>query len=65
MRPHAARRRACASEGDRPKPAISVESVGSYRGRLMEKLGLTSRGEIVRFTLHQGWLNEEWSADTF
>jgi DNA-binding NarL/FixJ family response regulator len=35
---------------------ISVKSVETYRGRVMEKLGLTTRAELVRFALECGFL---------
>jgi len=36
--------------------SISVKTVETYKTRLMEKLDLHSRVEIVRYALHQGWL---------
>ena len=36
--------------------AVSTKSVETYKARCMEKLGLTSRVEIVRFALQEGWL---------
>ena len=36
--------------------AISVRTVETYKTRLMEKLDLHSRVDIVRYALHQGWL---------
>jgi DNA-binding NarL/FixJ family response regulator len=36
--------------------AISVKTVETYKTRLMEKLDLHSRVDIVRYALHQGWL---------
>lgn len=38
---------------------ISVKTVETHRERLMNKLDLHSRADLVRFALHQGWLNEE------
>lgn len=38
------------------KLGISVKTVETYKSRLMEKLGLHSRTELVRYALHQGWL---------
>jgi len=38
---------------------VSTKTVETYRARLMGKLGLTSRAAIVRFALHQGWLDED------
>lgn len=35
---------------------ISVKTVETHKARSMEKLGLHSRVEIVRFALQQGWL---------
>lgn len=35
---------------------ISVKTVETYKSRLMEKLDLHSRTELVRYALHQGWL---------
>lgn len=35
---------------------LSVKSVETYRARLMEKLGLYSRADLVRFALHCGIL---------
>ena len=37
---------------------ISVKTVETYKARSMEKLGLTSRADIVRFALRQGWLQD-------
>ncbi|WP_428304349.1 response regulator [Lacipirellula sp.] len=36
--------------------AVSTKSVETYKARCMEKLGLTSRVEIVRFAVQEGWL---------
>lgn len=38
---------------------ISVKSVETYRGRFAEKLGLTSRADIVRYALETGLLTTE------
>ena len=38
---------------------VGVRSVETYKTRLMEKLDLRSRADIVRYALHQGWLQEE------
>lgn len=38
---------------------ISVRTVETYKVRLMEKLNLHSRAEVVRYALLQGWLHEE------
>ena len=37
---------------------ISVKTVETYRARLAEKLQLTSRTEIVRYAVRQGWLQD-------
>ena len=37
---------------------ISVKTVETYRARLVEKLQLSSRSEIVRYALRRGWLQE-------
>jgi DNA-binding NarL/FixJ family response regulator len=37
---------------------ISVKTVETYKVRLSEKLELKSRTEIVRYAVHQGWLQE-------
>jgi len=37
---------------------ISVKTVETYKVRLMEKLGLRSRADIVRYALRQGWLQD-------
>lgn len=37
---------------------ISVKTVETYKTRLMEKLELHSRAEIVRYAVRQGWLQE-------
>ena len=37
---------------------LSVKTVETYKARAMEKLGLDSRVEIVRYALRQGWLQE-------
>jgi DNA-binding NarL/FixJ family response regulator len=41
------------------KLQISVKTVETYKVRLMEKLGLRSRADIIRHALRQGWLQEE------
>ena len=38
---------------------ISVKTVDTYKLRLMEKLNLRSRTDIVRYALHQGFLQDE------
>jgi DNA-binding NarL/FixJ family response regulator len=35
---------------------LSVKTVETYRARAMEKLGLQSRAELVRYAVQQGWL---------
>jgi DNA-binding NarL/FixJ family response regulator len=37
---------------------LSVKTVETYRARAMEKLGLRSRSELVRYAVQQGWLRE-------
>jgi DNA-binding NarL/FixJ family response regulator len=37
---------------------LSVKTVETYRARAMEKLGLQSRAELVRYAFHQGWLQD-------
>ena len=36
---------------------LSVKTVESYRGRLMEKLGLKNRADLTRFAIEHGLLN--------
>ncbi len=36
---------------------LSIKTVESYRARLMEKLGLTSRADLTRFAVEQGLLS--------
>lgn len=36
---------------------LSVKTVESHKSNFMQKLGLRSRAEIVRYALDQGWLN--------
>jgi len=38
--------------------SLSVKTVETHKGNLMEKLDLKSRVEIVRYALRQGWLRE-------
>lgn len=38
---------------------VGVKTVETYRGRLAEKLGLTSRADIVRYALETGLLTSE------
>jgi DNA-binding NarL/FixJ family response regulator len=35
---------------------ITVKTVETHKANLMQKLGITSRAEMVRFALSQGWL---------
>lgn len=37
---------------------LSVKTVETYKARAMEKLGLTSRVELVRYAAAHGWLNQ-------
>ena len=37
---------------------ISVKTVESHKSNILEKLGLKSRVEVVRYALRQGWLRE-------
>lgn len=37
---------------------ISVKTVETYQARCMEKLGLGSRVDIVRYAARRGWLTE-------
>lgn len=36
---------------------LSVKTVETYRARAMEKLGIDSRAELVRYALEHGWLH--------
>jgi DNA-binding NarL/FixJ family response regulator len=38
---------------------ISVKTVETHKSNFMEKLGLRSRAEIVRYALSQGWLQDK------
>ena len=38
---------------------VSVKTVETYRYRAGEKLGLSSRAELVRYAIGQGWLHDE------
>jgi DNA-binding NarL/FixJ family response regulator len=38
---------------------LSVKTIETYKTRLMEKLNLHSRADIVRYALRQGWLQED------
>jgi DNA-binding NarL/FixJ family response regulator len=35
---------------------LSAKTIETYKARLIEKLGLNSRAELVRYALNQGWL---------
>ncbi|GAB4256468.1 MAG: response regulator transcription factor [Thermoleophilia bacterium] len=37
---------------------LSVKTVETYRARVMTKLGLANRAELVRLALREGWLEE-------
>jgi DNA-binding NarL/FixJ family response regulator len=37
---------------------LSVKTVETYRARALEKLGLKSRAELVRYAFQQGWLQD-------
>ena len=37
---------------------LSVRTLETYKARAMEKLGISSRAEIVDYALKQGWLND-------
>ena len=37
---------------------LSVKTVESYKARSLEKLGLHSRADLVRYALHRGWLKD-------
>ncbi|HEV3257765.1 MAG TPA: response regulator transcription factor, partial [Gemmataceae bacterium] len=36
--------------------SLSVKTVETYKARSMEKLGLDSRADLVRYALQRGWL---------
>jgi two-component system response regulator NreC len=36
--------------------SLSVKTVETYKARLLDKLGLTTRAEIVRYAAQRGWL---------
>jgi DNA-binding NarL/FixJ family response regulator len=40
------------------KLEIGVKTVETYKARSLEKLGLHSRADLVRYALQQGWLQE-------
>ena len=37
---------------------LSVKTVETYRSRAMDKLGLKSRAELVRYAFQKGWLKD-------
>lgn len=37
---------------------LSAKTIETYKARLIEKLGLDSRAELVRYALNQGWLQD-------
>jgi len=37
---------------------LSIKTVETYRARAMEKLGLQSRADLVRYAVQQGWLKD-------
>lgn len=37
---------------------VSVKTVETYKARIMEKLNLRSRADLVRYAIRQGWLHE-------
>ena len=37
---------------------VSAKTVATYRVRIVEKLGLRSRAELVKYALREGWLND-------
>ena len=37
---------------------LSAKAIETYKARLIEKLGLSSRSELVRYALNQGWLQD-------
>ena len=38
---------------------LSIKTVETYRARAMEKLGLQSRSDLVRYAVQQGWLRDD------
>jgi DNA-binding NarL/FixJ family response regulator len=36
---------------------ISVKTVEAHKKKMMEKLGLETRADVVRYAIHQGWLS--------
>ncbi len=39
--------------------SLSVKTIEGHKARIMEKLDLQSRADIVRYALQQGWLQDE------
>ena len=37
---------------------VSIKTVETYKARIMEKLGLRSRADLVRYAIRRGWLHE-------
>ena len=37
---------------------LSVKTVETYQARALEKLGLESRADLVRYAVQQGWLQD-------
>lgn len=40
------------------KLGISAKSIETYKSRSMDKIGLQTRADIVRYALEQGWLQK-------
>jgi DNA-binding NarL/FixJ family response regulator len=40
---------------------VSVKTVETYKSRALEKIGVTTRAQLVRYALRKGWLDEETS----
>jgi DNA-binding NarL/FixJ family response regulator len=38
---------------------ISVKTVDTHKARIMDKLRISTRAELVRLALHEGWLGKE------
>jgi DNA-binding CsgD family transcriptional regulator len=38
---------------------VSAKTVETYRARAMQKLGLQTRADLVRYAVQQGWLQDE------
>lgn len=38
---------------------INVKTIDTYKARAFEKLGFTSRVELIRYAVSQGWLNKD------